>query len=261
MSADWNADAYHRVSGPHVSWGRDVLDRLDWLGAETVLDAGCGTGRLTRLLVDRVPRGHVVALDRSLSMLRAARATLADCRAVSFVQADLAGLPALASVDVVFSTATFHWVIDHDRLAAELFAVLRPGGRLQAQCGGLGNLERFHDHVRRVMDQEAFAPCFAGWTDPWHFAGPADTARRLERAGFEDVRAWLESRPTAFDDPGGFAAFVETVVLRPWLARLPEQARPLFVREATAAAAHDTPPLTLDYVRLNLEARRPAAAA
>lgn len=257
MTAEWNADAYHRVSAPQVSWGLDVLERLVLRGDETVLDAGCGTGRLTRALVERLPRGRVVALDRSLAMLRGAQATLAGCPAVAVVQADAAALPLRQAVDAVFSTATFHWVLDHDRLAGELFGALRPGGVMVAQCGGAGNLDRFHGHLVRLMDEPAYRPCFEDWSDPWHFAGPADTERRLREAGFVDVGAWLEPRPTRFDDAGAFAAFVETVVMRPWLSRLPEGARRRFVQEATEVAAADSPALTLDYVRLNVEARRP----
>src|SRR3954467_2552206 len=76
-SKEWDARAYHRVSEPQFAWGRQVLARLALEGTETVLDAGCGTGRLTALLLERLPRGRVIAMDRSANMIEQARLTLA----------------------------------------------------------------------------------------------------------------------------------------------------------------------------------------
>ncbi len=141
MSRDWDAATYHRISEPQVTWGRRVLDRLPLRGDETVLDAGCGTGRLTAELLERLPRGRVLALDNSPAMLAAAREYLAPRFGdrVSFVLADLQELadrPLPEPVDAIFSTAAFHWVLDHPRLFRGLYRALRPGGRLVAQCGG-----------------------------------------------------------------------------------------------------------------------------
>ena len=77
----WNADAYHRVSVPHTQWADAILDRLQLRGDETVLDAGCGSGRVTQQLLDRLPRGRVIAVDSSASMLAHAREELDPARA------------------------------------------------------------------------------------------------------------------------------------------------------------------------------------
>ncbi len=112
---DWDAETYDRVSDPQFSWGLEVLERLELEGEETVLDAGAGSGRVTAELLKRLPRGRVIALDASPAMLEKARESLGDDR-VSYVQRDLAELALDEPVDVVFSTATFHWVADHDNL-------------------------------------------------------------------------------------------------------------------------------------------------
>ena len=257
---EWNAAVYHRVSEPQLAWGRKVLDRLNLAGDETVLDAGCGSGRLTAELAERLPRGRVVAVDLSRAMVAQAGRLLAprfDGR-VAVVGADLVALPIAAVCDVAFSTATFHWIQDHDRLFAQLRAALRSGGRLEAQCGGAGNLERVHEHAEALAARPDFAPSFAGWREPWNFPTAEDAALRLDRAGFVGVETWLEEAPTPFASAEDFATFVTVVVLRPHLARLP--AGPLaerFVAEMVASAADDDPPLTLDYWRLNLRARKP----
>src|SRR5687768_902627 len=127
---DWDAATYERLSAPIAAMGVDVLDRLELEGHETVLDAGCGTGKVTRVLHERLPRGHVIAVDAAPSMVEQARALLPA--EVDVRQADLLSLALEEPVDAVLSTATFHWILDHERLFARLHAVLRPGSRLVA---------------------------------------------------------------------------------------------------------------------------------
>ena len=258
-NAEWDARAYHTVAEPQFEWGQRVLADLELAGSESVLDAGCGTGRLTAMLADRVPSGCVIALDRSVNMARVASSTLAPLgRRVAVVLADLNHLPFGAAFDVVFSTATFHWVLDHDRLFANLFRALKPGGRIHAQCGGGPNLARFLARANHLARGPEYASEFAGWMRPSNFATAQETHERLEHAGFVDVRAWLESAPVPFADAAAFRVFVTAVVLRPYLPRIQgEVRRSAFVDRLVEQSAGDVPAYTLDYCRLNITARRP----
>jgi trans-aconitate 2-methyltransferase len=260
--AEWDAASYHRLSAPQFSWGVQVLDRLLLEGDETLMDAGCGTGRLTALLLERLSRGRVVAVDLSQNMLEGARSHLAPRFGgrVEFVRADLAALPFERAFDGVFSTAAFHWVPDHLRLFRGLFASLKPGGWLVAQCGGGPNIARLMRRASVLTASEPYAPYFSGWKDTKVFADEATTDGRLRSAGFIDVETSLEPAPTVL--PGGdeFREFLTTVNMHAHLARLPEgPLRRRFVEELTEQAAADDPPYTLDYCRLNIRARRPGA--
>jgi trans-aconitate methyltransferase len=259
IERDWDGATYHRISEPQFRWGMAVLARVPLHGDETVLDAGAGSGRLTAELIERLPRGRVVAVDRSASMLDEARAHLARFGdRVRFVERDLLELDAVQEFDVVFSTAVFHWVLDHDRLFAVLFRALRPGGRLIAQCGAAGNLREIRALADTVARSPSFARWFGDWTEPWLYADAETTAKRLERAGFVDVRTSTEPAPTSFPDRATFIEFVERVVLRPHVARIPEAAEERRFLELVAdLSQRATPPLTLDYKRLNMDARRP----
>ena len=248
MSRSWDAAAYDRVSAPQLEWAERVLERLPMRGDETVLDAGCGSGRVTRLLLDRLPRGHVVAVDSSQSMVDHARAAL-DPERVTVFRADLAELELDEPVDAAFSNAVFHWIEDHDALFARLNAALRPGGRLVAQCGGKGNVERLHAAAREVGAGEPYAAHLAGWRGPWFFAGAEETAERLERAGFAELETWLEPYPVTPEDP---AAFLRTVCLGPHLEQLPEELRAGYVEAVCERCGPE-----LDYVRLNIDAKKP----
>lgn len=248
MSRDWDAATYDRVSGPQVEMARQVLERLELDGSERVLDAGCGSGRVTELLVERAR--EVVAVDQAPSMVEAARARLGDRAEV--LQADLADFTLAEPVDAVFSNAVLHWVADHEALFRCLHAALRPAGRLVAQCGGAGNVQRFHDTARAVAAREPYAEHLGSWIGPWNFAGAQETAERLARVGFVDVHCWLEKRPVV---PDYTEEYLRTVCLGYHVERLPEELRDRYVRDVAAACGQ---PLELDYVRLNIDARRAA---
>jgi trans-aconitate 2-methyltransferase len=246
---DWDATTYDRVSDVQVDWARTVIDRLALRGDETVLDAGCGSGRVTRLLLERLPQGRVIGVDTSPSMIEKARDALDD--RAEFLVSDLVDLELPEPVDAVFSNATLHWILDHRRLFERLHAALRPGGVLEAQCGGIGNLDEFLNSLENVNGDERFAPYVRGIASSWNFASPGDTELRLQAAGFETARCWLEER---IEKPREPREFLRVVCLGPHLERLPEHLREPYL---DAVLEYTPRPLTLDYVRLNISARRP----
>ena len=215
-----------------------------------MLDAGCGTGRVTRLLAERLPRGRVIAVDASPQMVARAREELgAD---VDVREADLTTLRLAGGewVDAAFSNAVFHWVADHDALFAALAAAMRPGALLSAQCGGAGNVAAVHEQALAAGADAGLADRFAGWGGPWNFATPAETQRRLLAAGFAEARCWLQTWPVEPDEP---RAYLQTVCLGPHLQRLAADEQERFL-DAVMARLGERP--VLDYVRLNIVARR-----
>jgi trans-aconitate 2-methyltransferase len=257
---EWNAGTYHRVSAPQFTWGQAVLDRLPLQGDELVLDVGCGTGRLTALLLDRLPHGRAIGLDLSTNMLQTARTSLpAEVQArAAFVHADASALPVVERADAIFSTATFHWVKDHPRLFRSLFRALRPGGRVVAQCGGGPNIKVQHDRAAALMRDPAYGP-IAAWRDPWEYADAETTRVRLEAAGFTDIMTRVIPAPTTFPDRAAFVEFVTNVIFRHHLAHLPDDAkRRAFVDELARQSEADPVPYELDYWRLDFDATKPA---
>ena len=246
---EWDAETYDAVSDPQFEWGMEVLSRIDLRGDERVLDAGCGSGRITEQLAERLPHGQLIAVDGSEGMIDKARERLGD--RVTYLVADLSDLELEERVDLIFSTATFHWILDHDRLFRQLRAALLDDGRLVAQCGGEGNVAEYAAAIRTVTSRPQFAPHFEGMDRIWNFAGTEETEQRLREAGFEEIRCWLEPKPVTPEHPIEFAS---VVTLGPHIARLPEDLKRPFVEAVVEQAGT---PLTLDYVRLNIDARVP----
>jgi trans-aconitate 2-methyltransferase len=243
---EWDAATYQRISVPHEEWAEAVLARLPLKGDETVLDAGCGTGRVTRMLIERLPDGRVIGVDGSSAMIAKVREILRP-QDTAFT-ADLTALELAEPVDAVVSSAVFHWIHDHDELFRRLRAAIRPGGRLAAQCGGAGNIEAFRRANALVASREPYSDHLADTEDAWNYATPEETEERLRAAGFDSVRCWLQPWEVISPEP---AAFTRTAVLGPHVDQLPEELRDGFVADVLAEAGE---PLRLGYVRLNIEA-------
>ena len=251
VAREWDAATYDRIADPMTRWGAAVIDRLQLDGDERVLDAGCGSGRVTALLLERLPHGRVIAVDASRSMVDEARRRLGSLGdRVTYVVADLLDpLPIDAPVDGILSTATFHWITDHEGLFANLAAVLRSGGWLNAQCGGQGNIATVLDAASTVAARFGLDP---GWRGNKLFAGPDETRRRLEAAGFVDVETWLHPEPTPLAPGEPMETYLATIILRDHVRLVDEAEQAAYIH----AVAQAMPRPEIDYVRLNIVARR-----
>ena len=182
---DWNAVAYDDLSEPMFEWGLAVLETLELQGDECVLDAGCGSARLTEELLRKLPVGEVVALDFSPKMLEQARLRLAKFRGrVEFVHASLQEFELADKVDGIFSNAVFHWVPDHAAMFRSLHRALKPEGWLVSQFGGAGNLAKTYRRAHAVAEEARFQLHLKGGKESPHFENPESTRERMEAAGF-----------------------------------------------------------------------------
>lgn len=223
------------------------MARLQLGGAETVLDAGCGTGRVTEMVLERLPRGRVIALDSSPAMVKMARARLPSDR-TEVICADVLEFELAESVDAAVSTATFHWIFDHDALFARIRAALRDGGQFVAECGGEGNCKRYGTIANEVAAEPRYAEHLANMPEIGRFASVEQTRDRLAATGFAVQECWLEPRAMTPPSP---REFLETVTASHYLERLPAELRDTFLDELLAALGD---PLVLDFVRLNWDA-------
>lgn len=250
MTREWDASTYDSLPLPHLGWGRRTLARLPLRGDERVLDAGCGTGRDTEALLDRLPDGRLVALDGSVRMLEQLRERLAGrLDRVEVVQADLTRppLPFDGEVDAVFSVAAFHWIEDHAALFRSLAARMRPGARLVSDCGGRGNIASVRAAIAEVRGDAG-----RGGAAGWEFAGVEDTRARLADAGFTGIDVRLRPDPARLTPGEQLESFLATVILGAELDAMADADREPFVKAVAGRLAEPV----VDYVRLEISAVR-----
>jgi trans-aconitate 2-methyltransferase len=244
----WDAAAYHRASDVQEERARRLLELLPLRGDEVVLDAGCGSGRVTEMLVERLPQGRVIGVDSSEEMVEHARSLLGEWATV--MQADLTELELDSPVDAVFSNFVFHWIRDQERLFARLHDVLRPGGILVASSGAPGNLGRFFETVATVAAEPPFEPYLADFEAPWQFRTAEETEQLMGGAGFTGIEISVEMKEQFPEDPAGYA---RTAPLLCHLALLPEELHDRFVEEVISRC---DVPMRIDHVHLMIRARR-----
>jgi len=250
-------------------WGQQVLEWRKWNGNETVMDAGCGSGLLTRLLAQKVPRGRIYAVDVDSNMIKQARGNLEDLANVELVESNINDVKLPTKLDLIFSNAVLHWVHDHIQVFQHFWNMLNCDGDMRGQLliqrGGYGNLRRVYALIRRVMKLNEFRMFFTEMNRPWYFAKPDDTTHLLKEIGYTNRRVSLHNDCVSLTNRKIYARFVKTVIMKPFLERLPnDEIRnrflELFLHEVENRSNNNMGSQTiwsLDYVRLNIIADKP----
>jgi trans-aconitate 2-methyltransferase len=268
---NWDAETYHKVSNIQESWAIEILEKRKFKVNEVILDAGCGTGRVTKIIANKVKRGKVYAVDLDENMIINAKKNLKDLSNIVFVKSDLSDVKLPEKIDLVFSNAVIHWILDHKKLFTNFWDVLKPGGKLLIQCGGKGNLDTIPNALEKVRITQRFDHYFKNWKIPWNFASSADTIKILNEIGFKDIQANLVEKKTKFGNFQEYILFMKTVVMKPYLSYLPttennNQIKNLFIDEFLTELHNKNKTkntnekqdldLELNYVRLNITARK-----
>ena len=261
----WDAQTYDEVSRlVQYRWGQQVLEWRKWNGNETVMDAGCGSGLLTKLLARKVPRGKVYAVDIDSNMIKQAKRNLNDLKNIELVQDDFADVKLPTKLDVIFSNAALHWVHDHRRVFQHFWKMLSCDGtrrrQLLIQCGRYGNLQRILALLRRVMRLNEFKVYFSNMNQPWYFAKPYDTTKLLREIGYVNTKVQLHDDLVIMTNREIYSRFVKTVIMKPFLEHLPDDKirnryLKLFLHEVEKRSNSSKKSQTLwslDYVRLNI---------
>ena len=223
----WDARTYDKVSSNvQLEWGRKLLAKRRWNGNEIVMDAGAGSGNLTKVLADKVPNGQVYAIDADVNMVEQAKSNLSGFKNVQVIHSsvDRVNLPS-DTIDVIFSNAVLHWILNHDAVFSHFWQLLKSnggggggGGELLIECaGGDDNLAGTLPVIFKIMRYNQFKEYFVNWKQSWYYAKPDETKRLLQKAGFKNIQVNLSNRTTSFSDLHSFAIFVRAVIMKPFL--------------------------------------------
>jgi trans-aconitate 2-methyltransferase len=254
----WDARTYDKVSSNvQLQWGRKLLDRRRWSGNETVMDAGAGSGNLTKVLAEKVPQGQIYAIDADPNMVQEAKSNLSGCRNVQIIHSRMHKVNLPTEVDVIFSNSALHWILDQEGVFSRFWQLLKPNGELLIEYGGHGNVERPLSVIFKLIQSDQFKEHFVNWKQSWYFPKPDETERLLQKARFRDIQVNLSKRTTSFSDGAEFAIFVKTVIMKPFLgflrdSRKKEQFLDAFLNEFERSGWE----WSLDFMRLSVSAKK-----
>jgi trans-aconitate 2-methyltransferase len=254
----WDARTYDKVSSKvQLQWGRKLLDKRRWIGNEIVMDAGAGSGNLTKILADKLPQGKIYAVDADPNMVHQAKSNLSGWRNVQVIHSRMDKVNLPTEVDVIFSNAALHWLLDQEGVFSHFWQLLKPNGELLIEYGGHGNVERPLSVIFKIMQSDQFKEHFVNWKQSWYFPKSDETERLLQKVRFRDIQVNLSSQTIPFSDRQSFAIFVRTVIMKPFLGYLPnakkkEQVLDAFLNEFERSGWG----WSLDFMRLSISARK-----
>ena len=253
----WDARTYDKVSSNvQVEWGRKLLEKRRWIGNEIVMDAGAGSGSLTKILAGKVPQGHVYAVDADSNMVKQAKSNLSSCRNVQVIHSGMDKVNLPTKFDVIFSNSALHWIPDQESVYSHFWQMLKPNGELLIEYGAHGNIERPLSVIFKIMQSDQFKEHFANWKQSWYFPKPDETERLLQNARYRDIQVNLSKLTTPFSDREGFAIFVKTVIMKPFLGYLPDAKKGQFLDAFLNEIELSGLTWSLDYMRLGVFARK-----
>jgi len=260
---EWNAQDYEQYSDGQLKWALELMGKIDWAGDESVIDLGCGEGKVTLRLAERVPRGRVLGIDSAGSMIERARQKFPKDRhpTLRFRCMDFRDLDFREEFDLAFSNAALHWVKDQRRVLLRVARALRPGGRIVFQMGGAGNASQLLAVLDELITRDPWRPWFADFDFPYGFYHPRDYDAWMTEAGLQPLRNELIPKDMVHNGAGGLTGWIRTTWL-PYIDRLPRSEREPFVLALCDAYLQRHPPdgagcVHVPMVRLEVEAIRP----
>jgi len=228
----WDPEAYEKSSSAQEKWADEILSRLALRGDESILDIGCGDGRITAKMAALVKDGSVTGIDTSQEMIGFARKRFPQSSFpnLEFRYGDASRLTYVDEFDLVISFACLHWILDHRPVLDGIKASLRHGGRTFLQFGGRGNAADILRAVNEVISEERWSESFREFRFPYGFFGPEEYRAWAEDAGLEAIRVDLIQKDMVQKGRGGLASWMSTTWL-PYLERVRADQRQELVNE------------------------------
>lgn len=255
----WDAKTYEKVSvSVQREWGQQLVNKRKWVGNEIVIDAGAGPGNLTRILCEKLSNGYIYAVDADPNMVEQARINLSNYKNVEVIHSLIQTVNLPRPIDVIFSNAALHWVLDQEMLFLHLWQLLKsPGGELLVDFGGQGNLDRMVQAAFKVKQSDEFKKYFSRWQQPWYFPRTEDTEKILQKVGFKEIQITQSKHIAEYPDRESFATFAKTVLMKPFFGNLIDENKRTRFLDAFLSEVEDMGQgWSMDWVRLAVSARK-----
>jgi trans-aconitate 2-methyltransferase len=229
---EWLASDYNRQSSLQQAMADEQLRLLTLKGSERILDVGCGDGKISAAIAQRVSAGSVLGVDPSHDMIAFASSHFPTAAHpnLRFEVADARRLPYRDQFDLVVSFNALHWVPEQEAALGSIHAALAPGGQAQLRFVPQGPRKSLEDVIEDVRRQSRWAGYFADFRTPYVHFSPEDYRALAEKCGFRVVRLNVDDKAWDFKTRDGFAAFARATFVA-WTQRLPETQWDAFITD------------------------------
>ncbi|MBD2770618.1 methyltransferase domain-containing protein [Iningainema tapete] len=227
----WNPHDYAKNSDAQLQWAKEIRSRLSLNGSESVLDVGCGDGKITADFAQALPHGRVIGIDSAPEMIDYANATYL-IENLSFACIDARSLTFSNQFDLIFSNAVLHWVDDHPAFLKGASLALKPNGRLITSCGGAGDAIDILTAFSEIVTQAPWNAYFPTFRNPYYFYGTAEYETWLKAAGLKIDRLELVPKDITHSGASGLSGWLRTAWL-PFTQAVPELERDRFIAAVT----------------------------
>jgi trans-aconitate 2-methyltransferase len=238
----WDAAFYAANSNAQLSWASELLEKLNLKGAESLLDIGCGDGKITAEIAYRLQKGNVVGIDSSEEMINFAVNNFPKEKFpnLDFILLDARNLNSEEEFDFIFSNAVLHWIKDHRSLLKAIFNALRPKGRILLQMGGKGNCIDIMKAAGKAMKNPHWKSCFSDFINPYGFYDDIEYKEWLLEAGFIIDKVQLIPKDMQHTGREGLTGWFRSTWL-PFIDGVPEHLAEKFINEIFDGYLHDHP--------------------
>lgn len=229
---EWNAQEYNRLAALQDAMGAEVLSVLTLRGNERILDIGCGNGKTTTAIAERVPQGSVLGVDASAEMVAFANEHWTAIHPnLQFAVADARHLLFKQEFDLIVSFNALHWISDQALPLQGIHRALRPEGKAQLRMVARGERTCIEDVIDDTRKSPRWAGYFKDFNDPFMHLTPDEYAALAEQQGFRVVSIHTSDKAWDFGSRDAFLARMKVTMIE-WVQRLPEADRVAFINDA-----------------------------
>lgn len=253
----WNGELYNKNSSLQYEYAISFLHGQTLCGDEHVLDVGCGDGKISREIATLVPRGNVLGIDASVSMLQVA--DLANNLVnLKFQQKDAQQLNFDGQFDLVTSFFCLQWVANKLATFQGIYQSLKPGGRLLAI---IPKVSSFSEASNKIMSEPRWQKYFVNYPDPLMTARDTQYDNYIIQANLQLLDYQIEPITVVYPTLEEACNWLRAVT--PHLTRLPnDQEKDAFIRAAVEHYLQEVPlrqdgSCRVDHTIIKLIAYRP----
>ncbi|MBI5848885.1 MAG: methyltransferase domain-containing protein [Nitrospirae bacterium] len=224
----WDAERYDRVKAPQIEAGKELTVMAGIREDYSVLDIGCGTGKLTLELSRLASGGEIVGIDPSEEMQRKAEEVSAQAGNIRFIKIAAESMDFIEQFDLAFSNSALQWVKDQPQAIARTHRALKPGGRIAFQLPARNFCREFFAYTEKAIAALKFERFYENMELPWYLPSKEEYERLLLEAGFAAVNVSYRDYAISFDSIGEIMDWWSSAGLRPYLAVLPDKEQGYF---------------------------------